>query len=126
MAWLRQILASSLSNLVRHYYGTQARDLRLEQQLSVALEQSSSALCLALAAKQSTPSEQVARAEQALHVAHTLTLLPPDYRDVLAYRELEGLSFPQVAQRLGRSVDSVEKLWVRGLARLRQLLGEQS
>jgi RNA polymerase sigma-70 factor (ECF subfamily) len=125
LAWLRQVLAHNLANLVRRYYGTQARDVRLEQQLSVALDNSSSALGAALAAAQSTPSEQAARAEQALRVADTLARLPEDYRDVLVLRHLEELSFPQVAQRLGRTVDSVEKLWVRGLARLRQLLGEQ-
>jgi RNA polymerase sigma-70 factor (ECF subfamily) len=123
LAWLRQILAHNLANLVRRYYGTQARDVRLEQQLSVALDNSSSALNAALAAGQSTPSEQAIRAEQALLVADTLTRLPDDYREVLLLRHLEELTFPQVAQRLGRTVDSVEKLWVRGLARLRELLG---
>jgi RNA polymerase sigma-70 factor (ECF subfamily) len=123
LAWLRQVLVHNLSNLLRRYYGTQARDVRLEQQLSAAVDQSSSALCGALAAVQSTPSEQAARAEQTLAVADTLSRLPEDYRTVLVLRHLEGLSFPEIAQRMGRSVDSVEKLWVRGLARLRQSLG---
>jgi RNA polymerase sigma-70 factor, ECF subfamily len=124
LGWLRQILARNLANLVRRYVGTQARDVRLEQQLSVALDDSSSVLAAALAAAQSSPSEQAARAELTLRVADTLTQLPPRYRDVLVLRHLEGLTFPQVAQRMGRSVDSVEKLWVRGLARLRQMVGE--
>jgi RNA polymerase sigma-70 factor (ECF subfamily) len=124
LAWLRQVLVRNLANLVRRYCQTQARDVRLEQQLSVGLDSSSSALgAAALAAAQSTPSEQAARAEMSLRVADTLERLPGDYRDVLVLRHLEGLSFPQVAQRMGRSTDSVEKLWVRGLARLRQLLG---
>jgi RNA polymerase sigma-70 factor (ECF subfamily) len=50
-------------------------------------------------------------------------VLPADYREVLVLRHLEGLTFPQVAQRMERSLDSVEKLWMRGLARLRQLFG---
>jgi RNA polymerase sigma-70 factor (subfamily 1) len=33
LAWLRQVLASVLSNLVRHYQGTQRRDVRLERRL---------------------------------------------------------------------------------------------
>jgi RNA polymerase sigma-70 factor (ECF subfamily) len=33
------------------------------------------------------------------------------------------LPFPEVARRMGRSQDSVEKLWMRGLARLRQIMG---
>jgi RNA polymerase sigma-70 factor, ECF subfamily len=38
-------------------------------------------------------------------------------------RHLEGLSFPDVACRMGRSVDSVKKLWVRALGQLRDSLG---
>jgi hypothetical protein len=34
------------------------------------------------------------------------------------------LSFADVARRMKRSEDSVQKLWVRGLATLRRLLGE--
>src|SRR6516162_5013682 len=44
LGWLRQVLASLLANLVRHYQGTQRRDVRLERQLAVELEQSSQAL----------------------------------------------------------------------------------
>jgi RNA polymerase sigma-70 factor (ECF subfamily) len=33
---------------------------------------------------------------------------------------MEGLTFPQVAERMGRSVDSVEKLWMRALGQLRK------
>jgi RNA polymerase sigma-70 factor (ECF subfamily) len=49
--------------------------------------------------------------------------LPDDYREVLILRHLEELSFPELARRLGRSVGSVQKLWVRGLADLRRVLG---
>ena len=31
---LRQILAAKVANLVRHYFGTQGRDVRLEQELA--------------------------------------------------------------------------------------------
>ena len=33
VAWLREILASNVANLVRHYFGTQGRNIRLEQEL---------------------------------------------------------------------------------------------
>lgn len=126
LAWLRQILASLLANLVRHYQGTQRRDVRLERQLAVELEQSSQALDRGLIAPQSSPSEQAARREQAVLLAEALGRLPDDLRDLLILRHLEGLTFPQVAERLGRTVDSVKKQWPRALASLRRLLeGEQ-
>src|SRR5579884_842942 len=43
-------------------------------------------------------------------------------RKVIILRQLEGLSFPEVAQRMERSPDSVRKLWMRALTRLRQVL----
>jgi RNA polymerase sigma-70 factor (ECF subfamily) len=122
-AWLRRVLARNLANLLRHYYGTQARDPRLELDLAADLDQSSIALGAVPVSPVSTPSRQAVRREDAVRVAEALHALPPDYRDVLVMRYVEGLSFPAVAERLGRSVDSVEKLWVRGLARLRQSMG---
>lgn len=121
-AWLRQILAGLLANLVRRYFGTQARDVRLERELSQELDHSSRSLTLQLAAPSSTPSQQAANREQAVLLADALERLPADYREVLLLRHIEELTFPQVAQRMARSLDSVEKLWVRALARLRRSL----
>ena len=123
VAWLRQILACNLANLVRHYLGTQRRNVRLERELADELDQSSRALDRSLAGRHSSPSQQAARREQAVLLADALEQLPDDYRDVLVLRHLEGLTFPQVSARMGRSLDSVEKLWMRGLARLRQIMG---
>jgi RNA polymerase sigma-70 factor, ECF subfamily len=123
VAWLRQVLARNLANAVRHFVGTQRRDVRLERGLADDLERSSAALDGGLAAPQSTPSQQAARREQGVLLAEALGRLPPDYREVMVLRHLEGLSFPGVAQRMGRSLDSVQKLWARALVQLRQLLG---
>jgi RNA polymerase sigma-70 factor (ECF subfamily) len=124
--WLRQILAANVANLVRHYFGTQGRDVRLECELADELNRSSQAWNLGLVAPQSSPSQRAARREEAVLLADTLARLPADYGDVIVLRHLEGLPFAEVARRMGRSVDSVEKLWVRALARLRQLLGGAS
>ncbi|MBS0203273.1 MAG: sigma-70 family RNA polymerase sigma factor [Planctomycetes bacterium] len=124
--WLRAILAATLANTVRHYLGTQARDLRLERELAADLDQSTCALGQMLVDPHSSPSQQVMRGEQTLLVAEAMARLPEDYQAVLVMRHLEGLTFPQVAERMGRSVDSVEKLWLRGLTRLKREFGEVS
>jgi RNA polymerase sigma-70 factor (ECF subfamily) len=121
--WLRQILAARLADLVRRYLGTRRRDVRLERELEGSLDRSSALLSRGLVAPQSSPSQQAARREQAVLLANALGGLPEDYREVLVLRHLEGLTFPEVARRMGRSLDSVEKLWMRGLARLRLGLG---
>jgi DNA-directed RNA polymerase specialized sigma24 family protein len=42
--------------------------------------------------------------------------------EVIVLRHLQGLNLPQVAERMNRSDDSVQKLWVRPLANLRKSL----
>jgi RNA polymerase sigma-70 factor (ECF subfamily) len=121
MAWLRQILARNLANLVRRYH-RHGRDVRLERRLEDELEQSSRSL--GLAAPQSTPSQRAAARERAVRLAAALEALPRDYGEVIVLRHLEGLPFAEVAARLGRSLDSVKKLWARALGRLRTTLRE--
>src|SRR5947208_10107668 len=124
VCWLKQILAAKVANLVRHYFGTQGRDIRLEQQLAAGIDQSSHMLGHELVASLTSPSENAVEREQGVLLADALERLPPDYRDVIVLRHLEGLTFPEVAERMARTQDSVEKLWLRGLARLRQEFGE--
>jgi RNA polymerase sigma-70 factor (ECF subfamily) len=126
VAWLRRILATNLANVVRHYLGTQRRDVRLERQLAADLDQSSRVLDGGLVANLTSPSQQAARRELAVLLGEALERLPDDYREVLILRHLEGLTFPEVAARMGRTVDVVKKLWPRALAHLRRLLGEAS
>ncbi len=124
MSWLRQILASNLADEVRRYHGTARRDVRLERELIVQLDQSSQALDRALAARSSSPSERAIRRERAVLLADTLEKLPGDYREILILRHMEDLSFPEVARRMNRTLPSVKNLWVRALAQVRDLLGD--
>jgi RNA polymerase sigma-70 factor (ECF subfamily) len=121
--WLRQILVASLAMLVRRYCGTQRRDVRLECELAVALDHSSRVLDRGLVAADSSPSQHAARREQAVLLADALQQLPEDYREVIILRHMEGLAFPEVARQMGRTLDSVKKLWTRGLVQLRRSLG---
>ena len=124
--WLRQILATNLADLLRRYLGTQGRDVRLEREIEADFDRSSVLLDRGLVAPQSSPSQQAVRREQAVLLADALDRLPDDYREVLVLRHLEGLTFPEVARRMGRTLDSVDKLWMRGLARLREVVGDLS
>jgi RNA polymerase sigma-70 factor (ECF subfamily) len=120
VAWLRQILAANLADVFRRYLGTQGRDVRLEREIEADLDCSAVLLDHGLVARDSSPSHRAARREQAVILADALAELPEDYREVLVLRHLEGLTFPEVARRMNRSLDSVEKLWMRGLAKLRE------
>jgi RNA polymerase sigma-70 factor, ECF subfamily len=124
--WLRKILAARLGDLMRQYHGTKRRDVGLERELTVELDQSSRLLDQGLVAKLSSPSQQAARREQAVLLADALERLAPDYREVLIWHHLHEYSFPEVAGRMGRSVDAVKKLWARALAQLKRSMGGAS
>ena len=126
VGWLRQVLASKLGELFRRYLGAQRRDVRREQDLTAELDRSSRDLGALVAAPGSSPSQQAARREQAVLLADALERLPEHYREVIVLHHMEGLSLPEVAGRMGRSAGAVEKLWARALARLRDMLREQS
>jgi RNA polymerase sigma-70 factor, ECF subfamily len=126
VSWLRQILAANLADTLRRYLGTQGRDIRLERDIEADFDHSTVLLDRGLVARGSSPSHQAARREQAVLLADALAELPDDYREVLVLRHLESLTFPEVAQRMGRSLASVEKLWMRGLAQLRKIMGGMS
>jgi RNA polymerase sigma-70 factor (ECF subfamily) len=115
LQWLRSILASRLSKAVRHYCGAQCRDLELERDLG----RSSQALQGMLAISETSPSQRVVRQEQAVLLANAVERLPDDYREVIVLRNLRRLRFKEVAREMGRSVDSVHKLWARALTKLR-------
>ncbi len=54
-----------------------------------------------------------------LELADALESLPDDYRTVILLRNVDNMPFRDIAQVMQRSVDSVEKLWVRGLGKLK-------
>ncbi|OYP33992.1 RNA polymerase factor sigma-70 [Rhodopirellula sp. MGV] len=127
-AWLRGILSNVLATHVRRYLGTQKRDVRVEQSLHQSLNNglndASKFLHSQIAADLTSPSGKFARQERFLELASAIESLPDDYRQVIVLRHVEALPFSEVAQQMGRTVNSVEKLWVRALAKLRSSVSE--
>ncbi len=123
-SWLRRILAGNIALMLRKYFGTKARDPNMERDLQAGVDESSRAMENALAHPGSTPSRQAVRREQSVLLAEALERLTPDYKEVIILRHLEQLPFSEVAQKMGKTEDSVQKLWVRALKALRLSLGE--
>ncbi len=122
LAWLRTILAAKLADVFRRYLGTKQRDVALERSIEEGFDQSTMILHRGLIAPGSSPSRRVSNQEEAIRLADALGQLPADYRDAIVLRNLEALPFAEVAQRMGKTVNSVEKLWLRGLTQLRKSL----
>lgn len=125
LAWLRQILAGRLANLVRHY-DRRKRDVKLERRMAIDIDNSSRMLDRGLFAPGSSPSQHVAHQEQAVLLADALAKLPEHYREVIILSHVESLSYADIAIRMERTVDSVKNLWARALGHLRRELGAQS
>jgi RNA polymerase sigma-70 factor (ECF subfamily) len=126
LAWLKRILASRLSDRIQRYYGAKARDVGLEKPLFDELDRSSQMLCRPLIQSGPTPSQVAQQREWSVILADALEQLPEHYREVLVLRHLEQLTFAEVAGRMNRTVDSVDKIWLRALAALRSALDTKS
>ncbi|MBM4075311.1 MAG: sigma-70 family RNA polymerase sigma factor [Planctomycetes bacterium] len=121
-AWLRRILSTCLAKQIRRYMETAGRNASLEKQILSEINQSTSRLNASLIAREKSPSTLAFQQEQSLLLADAVERLPSHYRDVIVARYFEDLPFSEIAKRLSRTEDSVQKLWWRGLAKLRQML----
>jgi len=124
IAWLRAILAHQGARHMRHLYGTRQRDPRLERAVQQNLEDSTMTLAGIFADERSSPSQQAVQRERAVALADAIEMLPPHYREVMILHHLEGLTMPQVAEQMDRTVDSVQKIWARALIGLRKNLSD--
>jgi RNA polymerase sigma-70 factor, ECF subfamily len=120
-AWLRQALVNNLRDAWRALRKGK-RDIRREQALADAVEQSSARLQGMLAAPQSSPSQRAARNEDLLRLADALTKLPDAQREAIVLHHLQGSSLAETARRLGRTDAAVAGLLHRGLKNLRDAL----
>jgi RNA polymerase sigma-70 factor (ECF subfamily) len=121
LAWLRRILAHNAAHFIRHYRGTGKRQLGREVALDTGSEGGTLA-ALVPTDRGESPSEMLLRKERELLLADALVQLPPDYREVICLRNLQRLSFEEVAQRMGRSRPAVQMLWMRALQKLQDTL----
>ena len=125
MQWLRRILSCTMTDLLRRHRADK-RDMKLERRLADELEQSSRMLDHMLAGSASSPSQTALRHERARLLADAISQLPSDLREVIILRHFENMSLAQVAERMDRSSNSVQKLWSRALMKLHDHLEGQT
>jgi RNA polymerase sigma-70 factor (ECF subfamily) len=125
IAWLRQILARNLADLVRRYQAADGRNVSRERSLDAVLDTSSAALGNLIAGRDSTPSQAAQRRELSVVLADALAALTADHREVLLLRSIEEHDWTEIAQRMGRSPGAVRMLWTRALQELRPRIEAQ-
>jgi RNA polymerase sigma-70 factor (ECF subfamily) len=123
VAWLRQILANCISHSIELHVLAKRRDVRREVLQSPATGNDSCVRPLVdlLSHRDATPSEVVGRAETATELSKQLSKLKPEYRQVIVYRNLQGLPFDEIAKRMGRQPGSVRMLWLRAIEKFKSV-----
>lgn len=74
------------------------------------------------ASKPGNPATLVAESEQAKHLWESVLSLPDEQRDAIAFKVYGGLTFREVAERTGTSINTVQSRYRYGLEKLRQML----
>jgi RNA polymerase sigma-70 factor (ECF subfamily) len=62
--------------------------------------------------------------DQRLTIAQAMAMLPYESREVVVLRELEGLSYKEIAQAIGVPIGTVMSRLARARERLRRLIGD--
>jgi RNA polymerase sigma-70 factor (ECF subfamily) len=109
-AWLLTIVRNCSYNLLRRN-GTRNRDDAFDEQLHTLR-----------AASACDPEAALLREEKAELVRSALTDLPAEHREVLILREMEGLSYTEIATVIGVPLGTVMSRLSRARSRLQQNL----
>lgn len=122
-AWLRRIALNRICDADRKAFQTakrgaeiRAADLRPDTSMAPLLE--------ALAGSLTSPSRAVDVAEQERRLRQALEQLGEDQGRAIELRYLHQLNVAETAAKMDRSERAVRSLCVRGLIRLRELLGD--
>lgn len=122
-AWLRTILARCIADFHRRK-STKDREQARHEIIAAELDQTSACWTARLVDPGDNPVDQAERRESVILLAAALDRLPDEYREAIVLRQLEELPFAEVAVRMQRTIDSVRKLWTRGMIELRNVMKE--
>ncbi|GAA4456943.1 sigma-70 family RNA polymerase sigma factor [Novipirellula rosea] len=123
LAWLRQILSNCLGHAIEANVFAKKRDIRREvalDQIAKNVDDSMARLANILADRGLSPSEDMGRRELSLRLSDQLAKLKPEYRDVIVYRNLQGLSFDEIAARMNRKSGAVRMMWLRAINKFKE------
>lgn len=121
LAWLRRILEHNAADFVRRFHGGK-RQIGKELPLAAPATDSHSGMCRDPASPIDTPSQALAKLESELQLAAAVEQLAPDYREVIALRNLQRLPFEEVARRMNRSRPAAQMLWMRAIQKLQEII----
>jgi RNA polymerase sigma-70 factor (ECF subfamily) len=123
LAWLKRILAHNAADFIRRYHGAAKREAGREVPFRDPAD-SQAPGAPEPAADQATPSQEFLQIDAELRASAALADLPPDYQEVIVLRNLERLSFNEVAERMSRTRPAVQMLWMRAIKKMQEVMGD--
>lgn len=123
LGWLRQILINCLHRAIEVHLKAGKRDLRREvslDDLTTSMDRSALNFGAMIAGSGTSPSSPVHARERSVALANELAKLPQNYREVIVLRNLQSLSFEEIAARMEKSVGAVRMLWLRAIDKFKE------
>lgn len=124
ISWLRQILSNCRNRAVETHLQARKRDVRREfaQPAAQNADGGDRLGPLDMVPDQGgTPSEICRRGERHDLLSQQLAKLKPEYQEVIIYRNLQGLSFDEIAEKTGKKSGCVRMLWLRAIERFKKV-----
>jgi RNA polymerase sigma-70 factor (ECF subfamily) len=118
--WLYRIAVHEASNQRRWWFRHKSRETSMEAQQDA--EGNSYGLCDILVDPGDSPLESCAHEEVRVRVEQELQQVPEPYRTTVVLRDIEGLSYEEVAEVLQISLGTVKSRIIRGREALKKRL----
>ena len=118
LRWLSRITQNALRDNLDKLY-TDKRDIRKEVRLENYEQNTSSGFVgTPEAIEVTTPSVIMSKKEDLDKLEKAIDQLKPDYREVIVLSKIDGLSYKEIGDRLGKTIDSVGHLLSRAMVAL--------
>ena len=118
LRWLSRITENRIRGHLQRLHAKK-RDIRREVRLKGYGPTAEDSFVAALdAAVTTTPSAIMSKREELDRLAKAIDELKPEYREAIILTKIEGLSYKEMGDRLGKSSDAVRKLVSRALEEL--------
>jgi RNA polymerase sigma-70 factor, ECF subfamily len=120
--WIYRIALHEAANRKRWWFRHKAQETSIEPADSEAASNPDEAMQIALTDHHESPFENVAHREIQLRVDAELRRVPEPYRTTLILRDLEEMSYEEIAEILQISLGTVKSRLTRGRQALKKLL----
>lgn len=118
LRWLSKIAENRLRDNLDRLHANK-RDIRKEVRLKSYEPTTGDSFVAALGPIDTkTPSVIMSKREDLAKLAKALDALKPEYKEVIVLTKIEGLSYKEIAESLGKSSDAVRMLVSRAMAAL--------